>query len=93
MPETEKKLTALQEENIRALILRLRKNPDRMIDFAAWVVAEMWDSIIDQSNVVTLDMSETMRRSGFNDDFLERHPEDLADIATARDKIINRHRS
>ncbi|NTD84338.1 hypothetical protein [Agrobacterium tumefaciens] len=90
MPDTESKLTALQEENVRALIVRLRKNPDRMINFAEWVVAEMWDSIIDQSNVITLDMGETMRRSGFVQDFLDRHPEDIADIKRARDKILNR---
>ncbi|KRA63058.1 hypothetical protein HW571_02980 [Agrobacterium genomosp. 3] len=71
MPETESKLTELQEEDGRALVERLRMNPDQMVDFAAWVVEQMWAALVDQSDVVSLDMSEALQRSGFNDDFMD----------------------
>ena len=66
MPENEIQLTALQIENGRALIDRLRSKPENMADFAAWVVEKMWISLLQQSDVVTLNMSEALHKSGFN---------------------------
>ncbi|UHS56810.1 hypothetical protein [Agrobacterium vaccinii] len=80
MPETDTKLTALQVENGRALVDRLRSKPDDMVDFAAWVVEKMWLSLVQQSDVVTLEMNEALHRSGFNRDFLDRNLEPAADI-------------
>ena len=74
MFEESTELSAFQIQNGRALVERLRNNPENMIDFAAWVVEKMWLSLVDESDVVVLDMAEALGRSGFNRDFLERHP-------------------
>ncbi len=74
MIEGNTKLSAFQIENGQALVERLRNNPENMIDFAAWVVEKMWLSLVNQSDVVVLDMAEALGRSGFNRDFLDRHP-------------------
>lgn len=57
-------------ENGQKYIAELRNDPERMVDFAAWVFEQTWAAMREQSDTVTLSVDDMTQRSGFGECFL-----------------------
>lgn len=57
-------------ENGQRHIAELRKDPERMVDFAAWVFEQTWTAMHEQNETVTLSVDQVTQRSGFGEYFL-----------------------
>lgn len=57
-------------ENGQKYIAELRNDPDRMVDFAAWVFEQTWLAMHEQNDTVILSVNDVTLRSGFGECFL-----------------------